>query len=203
MKDKTVSFKPRSVPVPEVFIPKALPQVIESQRYWFAARTRDKQEFAVRKILESLKAEEGMDIEFYLPTRTVVTQLKYRRKKSEVPVVRNLIFVRATKKTACDIPNVYGVPLFYMRDLSTRSLLVVPEKQMEDFMFVMDLSPDGVSFDNGALSAGHKVRVVKGDFCGIEGETTTRSNKTYVVIRIKDILTATIKVPRSYLKIIE
>ena len=114
-----------------------------------------------------------------------------------------MIFVRATKKTACAIPNVYGVPLFYMRDLSTRSLLVVPEKQMEDFMFVMDLSPDGVSFDNGALSAGHKVRVVKGDFCGIEGETTTRSNKTYVVIRIKDILTATIKVPRSYLKIIE
>lgn len=177
--------------------------MIENQKYWFAARTRDKQEFAIRKVLERLKTEEQIDLDFYLPTKTVVTQLKYRRKKSEVPVVRNLIFIRATKKTACDIPNVYGVALFYMRDLSTRSMLVVPDKQMTDFMFVMDLRPDGISFDNAPLAVGHKVRVVKGDFCGIEGEITTQANKTYVVIRIKDILAATIKVPKSYLKIIK
>lgn len=177
--------------------------MIENQKCWFAARTRDKQEFAVRKTLERLKAEENVDLEFYLPTKTIVTQLKYRRKKSEVPVVRNLIFIRATKKTACDIPNVYGVFIFYMRDLSTRSMLVVPDKQMEDFMFVMDLRPDGISFDNEPLVVGHKVKVVKGDFCGIEGEITTQANRTYVVIRIKDILTATIKVPKSYLKIIK
>ena len=175
----------------------------ENQKHWFAARTRDKQEFAIRKILERLKTEDLVDIEFYLPTRTIVTQLKYRRKKSEVPVVRNLIFIRATKQVACDIPNVYGVSLFYMRDLFTHSMLVVPDKQMEDFMFVMDLSPNGISFDNETLVVGHKVRVIKGDFCGIEGEITTQANKTYVVIRIKDILTATIKVPKSYLKIIE
>lgn len=177
--------------------------MIDNQKYWFAARTRDKQEFAIRKFLEKLKAEEHLDLEYYLPTRTVVTQLKYRRKKSEVPVVRNLIFVRATKQTACNIPNVYGASLFYMRDLASRSMLVVPDKQMAGFMFVMDLNPDGVSFDSEPLVVGHKVKVVKGDFCGIEGEITTAAHKTYVVIRIKDILTASIKVPKSYLKVIK
>ena len=175
----------------------------EQQKYWFAARTRDKQEFAIRNSLEKLKVEENLDIDCYLPTRSVITQLKYRRKRSEVPVIRNLIFVRATKQTACDLSNVYGVQLFYMKDLFSHSMLVVPNKQMEDFMFVMDLNPDGVSFDNEPLVVGHKVKVVKGDFCGIEGEVATEANKTYVVIRIKGILSASVKVPKSYLKIIK
>ncbi|EGF51569.1 UpxY family transcription antiterminator [Bacteroides fluxus] len=177
--------------------------MIDTQKYWFAARTRDKQEFAIRNSLEKLKVEENLDIDCYLPTRSVITQLKYRRKRSEVPVIRNLIFVRATKQTACDLSNVYGVQLFYMKDLFSHSMLVVPNKQMEDFMFVMDLNPDGVSFDNEPLVVGHKVKVVKGDFCGIEGEVATEANKTYVVIRIKGILSASVKVPKSYLKIIK
>lgn len=177
--------------------------MLELQKYWFAARTRDKQEFAVRKSLDKLKTEEELDLDYFLPTRTVISQLKYRKKRSEIPVIRNLIFIHTTKQVACDISNVYGVQLFYMKDLSTHSMLVVPSKQMEDFMFVMDLSPDGVSFDNEPLAIGHKVKVVKGDFCGIEGEVATGTNKTYVIIRIEGILTASVKVPKSYLKIIE
>lgn len=177
--------------------------MIETQKYWFAARTRDKQEFAIRNSLEKLKTEENLDIDCYLPTRSVITQLKYRRKRSEVPVIRNLIFVRATKQMACDVSNIYGVQLFYMKDLFSHAMLVVPDKQMEDFMFVMDLNPDGVSFDNEPLVIGHKVKVVKGDFCGIEGEVATEANKTYVIIRIKGILSASVKVPKSYLKIIK
>lgn len=174
----------------------------DTQKYWFAARTRDKQEFAVCKSLALLREKERLDVDYYLPTRMVVTQLKYRRKRSEVPVIRNLVFVRATKQTACDLSNVYGVRLFYMKDLFTRSMLVVPDKQMQDFMFVMDLNPDGVSFDNTSLVVGDRVRVVKGDLCGVEGEVAVSANRTYVVIRIKDILAASIKVPKSYLKII-
>ena len=88
--------------------------MVENQKYWFAARTRDKQEFAVRKFLDKLKSEENLDIDYYLPTRIVISQLKYRRKRSEVPVIRNLIFIRATKQVACDISNVYSAQLFYM-----------------------------------------------------------------------------------------
>ena len=174
--------------------------MIENQKYWFAARTRDKQEFAVRRFLDKLISEENLDIDYYLPTRIVISQLKYRRKRSEVPVIRNLIFIRATKQVACDISN---AQLFYMRDLSTHSMLIVPNKQMEDFMFVMDLNPDGISFDVEPFAIGNKVKVIKGNFCGIEGEIATESNKTYVVIRIKGVLVASVKVPKSYLKMIK
>ena len=82
-------------------------------------------------------------------------------------------------------------------------MLVVPDKQMEDFMFVMDLNPDGVSLDSEILTVGHKVKVIKGELSGIEGEVAIEANKTYVVIHIKDLLTASVKVPKSYLKIIK
>lgn len=157
----------------------------------------------IRAFLEKLKTEENIDITYYLPTKVVVRELKYRKKKCEVPVIRNMIFIQATKQVACDVSNVYGVQLFYMKDLQTRGMLIVPDKQMDDFMFVMDLNPEGVCFDNENLTVGHKVKVVKGDFMGVEGEVATQANKTYVILRVRDILSASIRVPKSYLKIIE
>ena len=81
----------------------------EQQKYWFAARTRDKQEFAIRDSLEKLKTE--LDLNYYLPTQFVIRQLKYRRKRVEVPVIKNLIFIQATKQDACDISNKYNIQL--------------------------------------------------------------------------------------------
>lgn len=173
----------------------------DKQKCWFAARTRGKQEFAVRDLLQQLKTE--LDIGYYLPTQFVIRQLKYRRKRVEVPVIKNVIFVRASKQDACDVANKYNVPLFYMRDLLTGAMLEVPDKQMDDFMFVMNLDPNGVSFDNDSLVPGIKVQVVKGTFCGVEGELATTVNRSYVVIRIKGVLSASIKVPKSYLRAIK
>lgn len=152
--------------------------MLDKQKCWFAARTRGKQEFAVRDLLQQLKSE--LDIDYYLPTQLVIRQLKYRRKRVEVPVIKNVIFVRASKQDACDVANKYNVPLFYMRDLLTRAMLEVPDKQMDDFMFVMNLDPNGVSFDNDSLIPGIKVQVVKGTFCGVEGELATKIGRAHV-----------------------
>ena len=166
----------------------------DRQVFWFAARTRKDQEFAVRDALIKL------NIEHYLPTQTVVRQLKYRKKKVEVPVIRNLIFVRATKDVACALANEYGIRLFYMRDFVTHSMLIVPEKQMRDFMFVMDIDPNGTCLDNEVLEVGEKVRVVKGKFEGVEGELVSMANGLYVIIRIPQVLSVSVRIPKSHLK---
>lgn len=169
----------------------------EQQEYWFAARTRKDQELAVRNSLKKI------GVKHFLPTQLVTRQLKYRKRQVEVPLIRNLIFVYTTKEHACAIANDYRVPLFYLRDLSTHKILVVPNKQMHDFMFVMDLAPTSVSFDEEEmLIIGTKVQVVKGNFSGIEGELAQIASRTYVLIRIQGVLSATIKVPKSYLRIL-
>ena len=80
--------------------------MVETQKYWFAARTLSKQEFAVKKRIENLNLEEGIDVECYLPTRTVISQLKYRRKRNVVPVARGLIFIHATKQSALSLIHI-------------------------------------------------------------------------------------------------
>ena len=148
-----------------------------------------------RRELEAMHLLEKANIGCFIPMQYKISICRGRKVRALVPVIRNLVFVHTTKQTACDLSNVYGVRLFYMKDLSTHSMLVVPDKQMEDFMFVMDLNPDGVSLNSEILTVGHKVKVIKGEFSGIEGEVAIEANKTYVVIRIKDLLTQVSKSP--------
>jgi transcription antitermination factor NusG len=165
----------------------------DQEVYWFVARTRNDQELGIRNKLKKL------DIDCFLPTSVVVKQLKYRKKKIEVPRLRNLIFIHTTKEKACSVHNDYGIPIFYMKDMQTHSLLVVPEKQMLDFMFVMDIGPDSVSFGNGPLAAGEKVRVVKGEFAGIEGEVVSIANSSRVIIRIPQVFFVSLRIPKAHL----
>lgn len=50
--------------------------------------------------------------------------------KAVVPLIPNMVFLRATKSDACALANGYGLPLFYMVDRSTGRMLVVPDRQM-------------------------------------------------------------------------
>lgn len=168
----------------------------EQQLRWFAARTKKDQELSLRSSLEKL------GVEHFIPTQFVIRQWKDRKRRIEVPLIRNLIFVRATKERACSLANDDGLHLYYIKDLQTRSMLVVPDKQMDDFMFVLNLSPESLYLDDSAFTIGARVQVVKGDFCGIEGELISLPNRTYVVIRILDVLAVKVKVPKSYLHIL-
>lgn len=159
--------------------------MVETQKYWFAARTLSKQEFAVKKRIENLNLEEGIDVECYLPTRTVISQLKYRRKRNVVPVARGLIFIHATKQSACDIHNVYGVQVFYMKDFSTHSMLVVPDKQMQDFMFVMDLNPEGVCFDNDLLPLAKRLQLSKGSLAALKVKSPQKPTKLMLLSALR------------------
>ena len=82
----------------------------EEQKNWYAARTRDKQEISIRKKLEE------MQVECFLPTRFEIRELKTRRKKVEVPCIRNLIFIHASKQEAIDLPNKFGIGVFFIPD---------------------------------------------------------------------------------------
>jgi len=78
--------------------------------------------------------------------------------------------------------------------------LVVPDKQMENFMLAMRISPDLVQQCDEQLAKGDKVRVIKGDFTGFEGELVRIEGKTHVILRIPQILTISIKIPKSHLQ---
>ena len=121
-----------------------------------------------------------------------------------VPVARGLIVIHATKQSACDIHNVYGVQVFYTKDFSTHSMLVVPDKQMQDFMFLLDFSTGSVEVLNKGIKRGDRVRVIKGPLQGLEGELVRLKNHKRVIIRLDGVASiATSYIPSSFLERIE
>lgn len=155
-----------------------------SQSYWYAARTRYGQELKVRDHL----AREG--VEHFIPTVTG------KRGRKEKVVVHNLVFLKTTKKDALELANTGGVHMRYIIDCATRTLLVVPDKQMEDFMRVFE---SGEMVTNDCITLGDRVTVTRGPLKGVEGYVVQLCSKTYVVVSLLNSVFARARVPRNWI----
>ena len=161
------------------------------QTYWFAGRTRFGQEVGIKSRLEKL------GVECFIPT---ARRTNARGHKVERAVVNNLVFLRTTKAEACSLANDGIIPVRYMIDCATRTLLVVPDKQMEDFRRVLNLSTEDGGLIDQPLALGDKVRVTKGVLKGVEGFVLELHGRTYVVVSLCDSLFARARVPRAWLE---
>ena len=159
-----------------------------AQAYWYAARTRYGQELKVRDRL----AREG--VEYFIPT------VPAKSARKEKALVNNLVFLKATKQEALDLANNGAVRMKYIIDCVTRTLLVVPDKQMEDFRRVLDLSLEDTSLSPASLALGDRVKVVKGPLKGVEGHVLEFQGRYYVVVSLLDCLFAKAHVPFSWLE---
>jgi transcription antitermination factor NusG len=158
------------------------------QSYWFAARTRYGQELKVRDRLEA------RGVEHFIPT---VPSDGPRKEKA---AVSNLVFLKASKPEALELANTGVIPVKYIVDCATRTLLVVPDKQMEDFRRVMDLSLEEGGLMDRPLALGDRVRVTKGPLRGVEGHVIEFHGRLYVVVSLLDCLFAKARVPRSWIE---
>ncbi len=102
-----------------------------SQERWFAARTRCGAELSVAGRLDRLGVERFVPTEVRRRTRGAAT---YER-----ALIPALVFLKATKQRACALANEDSLPVRYLIDPATRSLLVVPDKQMEDFLSLIHI----------------------------------------------------------------
>ena len=160
----------------------------EGSAFWYAARTRYGQELKVRDRL----VREG--VEHFIPT------VPAEGPRKEKAAINNLVFLKATKAEALDLANTGVIPVKYIIDCATRTLLVVPEKQMEDFRRVLDLSLDEGGLMEQPLSLGDRVKVVKGPLKGVEGRVIECQGRYYVVVSLLDSLFARARVPKSWIE---
>jgi transcription antitermination factor NusG len=127
-----------------------------------------------------------------------------KRIRKERPQVVGFLFVRTDYRTALSLPEKSMITINYLRNLETKSLLIVPDKQMQDFMFLLDFSETTIRIDNNHLKRGDRVRVIKGEFAGIEGELIRIQGHKRVVIRMEGLFSvATTYIPGNYLERID
>ncbi|MCR4860821.1 MAG: UpxY family transcription antiterminator [Bacteroidales bacterium] len=160
--------------------------------YWFAARTRSGAELSVAGRLDRL------GVEYFVPTE--IRRHSRGGSSYERALIPCLVFLKTTKQDACALANEQCLPVRYLIDPATRSLLVVPDKQMDDFRRVLDLSIDEGGLMNRPLELGERVKVVKGILSGVEGYVLELKGRTYVVVRLLDSWFAKASVPRAWLE---
>ena len=111
---------------------------------------------------------------------------------------RTMVFLHTTKSTALTLVNSGEVKGRFLIDHNTRTLLEVPEKQMDDFMRILDLSPDAECLTTVPLAKGDRVKVVKGALSGVEGDIVEMHGSLYLVVSVLSLLSARVEIPRSY-----
>jgi len=166
--------------------------------YWYAAKVKYQTERKMKAWLDE------QTIENFIPFHTVLIERNGRKVKREKPIVPGLLFVRTDYQRARTLPVESIIKMVFMRNLESHDLLVVPDKQMQDFMFLLDLSESAVRIENSNLRRGDRVRVIKGDFAGIEGELIRIKGHKRVVVRLEGLFSlATTYIPSAYLEKIE
>lgn len=170
---------------------------IDKSLHWFAANTKPRQEKFIRDRLNAL------EIENFIPTRIEIRQWKYRKKKVEMPIIPHLVFIHTDFDTSFSLPNDYKVEIWYIKDRETKTSLIVPDKQMQDFMLVLGCASQEVEINPANFSKGDKVRVISGPFTGIEGELERKKDQHRVIINLQGVASLAVEIAVESLQIIQ
>ena len=165
----------------------------EESLSWFVLRMTHGRELRVRDRLQAL------GVEHFIPTQKT---RGWRGRTVEKPLVNCLGFVRATKKDALDLIHFRGVQADYLLDHATHRMMVVPDREMDDFRRVFDLSVEDADFER-PIAPGARVRVKKGPLTGVEGQVLSVDGKWYVAVTLMNMLYARARVPKSWLELLD
>ena len=162
---------------------------------WYVAHTRVNQELWIKKKLDEL------GIENFLPQEEQVRETPLGRKTIRVLLIHGMIFIPPDKATSFSLINDHGLNIVYLKDIEGRHSLIVPDKQMNDFMFLLDFSDSTVEVINEELKRGDRVRVIKGPLIGLEGELLRIKGHKRVIVRLEGVVSvATSYIPGSFLE---
>ena len=157
------------------------------------------------KKAEKLLKSEG-SLHYYIPKKYAVRKCGGKTKRELVPLISNLLFIRATHKQVHDFQKLYSVIGFVITLIDgKRTPLVVPDSQMENFIKVAShYEADLVYYrpDELNLSKGDYVRIIGGAFNGAKGQLVKidgKRNKRFVVT-IPNILSATVDLKPEFIQ---
>lgn len=174
------------------------------KRVWFAMRALFNHEMKIKAILDT----EG--IENFLPTRTVVKTVAGKKARVDVPAVSNLIFVRSTESELKPLVESYRYFQFtYLRGCVSNMPMVVPDKQMDDFIAVANTASTNrviyFTVDELAIAKGTRIRIHGGALDGVEAVfmKVKGVRSKCIVVNLNGIATIAADVHPDFVEILE
>ncbi len=167
------------------------------QNYWYVAITYRKE----RMIKEEL---DKMNIKNFVPFREIMVERNGKKIKLTKLVIPGYVFIYTDRHNSIELTQKLNFSMRYLKEPHTYKPVTVPEKQMQDFMYLLTYPEEQTELVSCKLKRGDKVRIIKGDFAGIEGELIRMRGHKRVVVRLENVAAlATTYIPASFLERIE
>lgn len=165
-----------------------------NELHWFPMRVTYSRELTVKEFLDTI------GVESFIPMHYEPIEGRHPRHQVLKPAIRNLIFVHSTQAVITEMKMTRRevAPLRYMMspvlnqdNLTHHSeILTVPDKQMENFIRVASVNDDRVFYMENldfVGKPGQRVRVVEGEFAGVEGIVKRVKKNKCVVVQIEHV----------------
>ena len=183
-----------------------MPMPIDSSElHWFPMRVANHRELRVRDELQRLQ------IEHFLPVKWGQRTYGGHLRRVQVPAL-NLVFVHSTQQEITK-QKMYNEELSYLRykmnacngSDTPSDIMVVPDREMNNFMRVTQFSDDRIeylTYTDFIDKQGRKVKVIDGDFAGVEGEIKRIRKDRVVVVCIRGVAAVAMQIPFKDLEFI-
>ena len=160
------------------------------------------------KANEILKAK---GIETHLPLHTVYKEVDGKRKKQRVPMLPNFLFVRTILSILESLikssPDLSFITFYYdhfnKKTDGKNPPLVVPKESMDNFIKLTSIDNEHILLIdevNGTYKQGDYVRIIDGQFKGIEGRVTKITGQKRVIVELPGICSiATAYIPKGFI----
>ena len=165
------------------------------ERKWYVAYVRL---FHERKTAEKLTA---MGIESFVPVREEIHQWSQRKKKVMRVLIPQMIFIHATPKERLEALTLASIS-HYMVLRGEHTPAIIPDRQMQQFMFMVDYSEESIEMYNSPLQPGQSIKVIKGPLAGMEGELMEIEGKSKVIVRLDLLGCAGVDMPIGFVEAI-
>jgi transcription antitermination factor NusG len=134
--------------------------------FWFAMRVTYRREMKVKAEMDAL------GVQAFVPMRRIM-QRGRRLKNTLEPAIHNLIFIYATEEKVQALKKSRPELQYMMRQMDGKmEKIIVPQRQMDDFMKVCTMSPDFIEIvpaEQIKFKPGQEVMIVSGPLQGVRG----------------------------------
>ena len=155
---------------------------------WYVGFTRSCQEKKVAVALEAL------GVEYFLPIQKERRQWSDRIKVVDKMVIPRMIFIHTDHDRRVKLlSEIFGLR-GYMSAKGAWNPIVVPDKQLNDFRFMVEHANDDVLFEQNPLRPGDPIEILFGPLAGMRGELIKTEKGNYVAIRLESMGAAMVKV---------
>ena len=147
----------------------------EHNLHWYIVYTRPKFE---KKIFARLQEKK---VEAFLPLQNVIRQWSDRKKRVEVPLFPNYLFVRILPIDRWNVLRVDGVVRFLQ--FGSKSA-IISETEINNIRRSLLANPE---VSNQKFDKGDQVVIINGPLRGLEGILVNKKGKKWLAIRIDTI----------------